>query len=466
MVTFAQVSNSNTMKKLIYIPVLTLTVIFCLQGLWISKMHHAYTSQYMQLIEQSISSSIKKELTSRSFSPPKDSNNPKVILKDADKMTVDERNQLKGDTLNLDSLSRNNIGSDLLEIIVQFQQDGLIKCGAYLQLATLDSILHQELKRNDIHVNYCISLYNKDTTLIESIDRLSSKRKNIKSTRLYPIGTKGFQFIQAKVDIPLSPFLQEMLYILIESVLLAAIILACVIYLIIVIRKKDQLFKQREASVNGTVHDLKAPLNGVITLMSYIKKKVPDASTQKLVEETNRQARKLVGEIEALLITARRNRQKILLQKEETNLILLATAAAQEVSMLHTQKPHQIKIETEFKELKLMLDPLYVTNVIRNLVENALKYSDDGVEIIIRVTKRKGQAILTVSDNGWGISRKYQKKIFTQFFQVPREQMAHQRGYGIGLAYVKYIMESHGGNISVESIPQKGSTFICKFPLK
>jgi len=77
----------------------------------------------------------------------------------------------------------------------------------------------------------------------------------------------------------------------------------------------------------------------------------------KIVEETNRQARKLVGEIEALLITARRNRQKILLQKEETNLILLATAAAQEVSMLHTQKPHQIKIETEFKELKLMLDP-------------------------------------------------------------------------------------------------------------
>ncbi|MBF0841359.1 HAMP domain-containing histidine kinase, partial [Staphylococcus lentus] len=61
---------------------------------------------------------------------------------------------------------------------------------------------------------------------------------------------------------------------------------------------------------------------------------------------------------------------------------------------------------------------------------------------------------------------KYQKKIFTQFFQVPREQMTHQRGYGIGLAYTKYIMEAHGGNISVESIPEKGSLFICKFPLK
>ena len=98
-------------------------------------------------------------------------------------------------------------------------------------------------------------------------------------------------------------------------------------------------------------------------------------------------------------------------------------------------------------------------------MENALKYSDDGVQIIIRISKKETQAIFTVKDNGWGIAPKYQKKIFTQFFQVPREQMAHQRGYGIGLAYTKYIIEAHGGSISVESIPGKGSIFICKFPL-
>lgn len=421
--------------------------------------------QSMQTIQQLISSSIAKESSLRNYSLPKNPRDPKIINRYANQMTEEERRQLKGDTLNLNLLTEKNIGSNMAEVILQLQQDGLIKKKSYIQLAKLDSIFQQELDAASINISYHILLYDKDTTVKQSIGTLPPNALFVKKTRLYPIGTKGFQFIQAKVNIPLSPFIKDMLQILGESVLLAAVILSCVIYLIIVIRKKDQLFKQREASVNGTVHDLKAPLNGVITLMSYIKKKVPDASTQKLVEETNRQARKLVGEIEALLITARRNRQKILLQKEETNLILLATVAAQEVSMLHTQKPHQIKIETEFKELKLMLDPLYVTNVIRNLVENALKYSDDGVEIIIGVTKRKDQAILTVSDNGWGISRKYQKKIFTQFFQVPREQIAHQRGYGIGLAYVKYIMESHGGNISVESIPQKGSTFICKFPL-
>lgn len=454
------------MKKLIYIPTLTLIVIFCLQGLWISKIHHTYINQSMQIIEQIILSSIQKELALRSFSPYIDPNAPKIIIKDADNMTTEEHNQLKGDTLNLDLLTQNNIGSSVLEIITQFQQDELINYGSYIQLDKLDSIFNQELKSANIHANYCILSYNKDTIFTESIGVLSPKSKNLHHTALFPIGTKGRQFIQVKTAIPLSSFLREMLYILLESILLASTLLACVIYLIIIIREKDKLFKQREASVNGTVHDLKSPLNGIITLMSYLKKKNSDSSAQILIESTCKQTRKLINEIESLLITARKDRQKIYLQKTETDLIQLVSDTSQDISTQYTIKMHQIKIETQLKELNLMLDPLYITNVIRNLIENALKYSDEKVEITIGISQYTDQAILTVGDNGWGISPKYQKKIFTQFFQVPREQMAHQRGYGIGLAYAKYIMEAHGGDISVESIPQKGSTFTCRFPLK
>ena len=345
------------------------------------------------------------------------------------------------------------------------QQDGLIKKKSFIQLTKLDSIFRQELNTANINISHQILLYDKDTIVKQSIGALPTNALFIKKTQLYPIGTKGLQFIQVKANVPFSSFIQEMLQILIESILLTIIILGYVIFLVITIHKKDKLFKRREASVNGTIHDLKSPLNSIITLMSFIKKKVPDIHTQQLVENTERQAQKLVNEIEALLITARKDRQKVYLQKEETDLVLLVTEVAQEVSMQHSHQPHQIKMESELNELNLMLDPLYVRNVIRNLVENALKYSDDGVQIIIRISKKETQAIFTVKDNGWGIAPKYQKKIFTQFFQVPREQMAHQRGYGIGLAYTKYIIEAHGGSISVESIPGKGSIFICKFPL-
>ena len=438
------------MKKLIYTPILITIVLFCLQGLWLNKIHHAYMKQSMQTIQQLLSLSIAKESSLRNYSLPQNPKNPRIIYRHANQITEEERKQLKGDTINL---------------ILQLQQDGLIKKKSFIQLTKLDSIFRQELNTANINISHQILLYDKDTIVKQSIGALPTNALFIKKTQLYPIGTKGLQFIQVKANVPFSSFIQEMLQILIESILLTIIILGYVIFLVITIHKKDKLFKRREASVNGTIHDLKSPLNSIITLMSFIKKKVPDIHTQQLVENTERQAQKLVNEIEALLITARKDRQKVYLQKEETDLVLLVTEVAQEVSMQHSHQPHQIKMESELNELNLMLDPLYVRNVIRNLVENALKYSDDGVQIIIRISKKETQAIFTVKDNGWGIAPKYQKKIFTQFFQVPREQMAHQRGYGIGLAYTKYIIEAHGGSISVESIPGKGSIFICKFPL-
>lgn len=455
------------MKKVIYIVVVSVIAIFCLQGLWISNMYCAYIAQSVGTMERVMFTSIGEEISFRHHGfPYKDPKHPKILHKTADDMTKEESNRLKGDTLDLELLAQKNIGSSLSEVIVQLDQDAFIKEGKYILLPKLDSIFSQELKKVGVAANHCILLYNKDTTVINTIGTLSANKQHMQSTRLFPIGTKGLQFIQVKADILLSPFLHEMLFILIESILLVIIVLGCVIYLVIMIRRKDRLFKQREASVNGTVHDLKAPLNNVITLMSYLKKRLPEESLQKLVGDTTGQAKDLVSDIDALLVTARRGRQRISLQKTEMDLLQLIGQARESIAAQYCGKPHQIILESEWNEVKLMLDPLYVTNVIRNLLENALKYSDDGVKVTIKVRKNQKEVALAVEDDGWGIERKFQKKIFTQFFQVPREQVKHQRGYGVGLAYTKYIMEAHGGSISVESEPGKGSVFICKFPIE
>lgn len=455
------------MKKVIYIAIVSVIAIFCLQGLWISNMHRTYVAQSMQTIEKAVSISMAKEISFRhTGSPYKDPKHPKIVNRSMEEMTQEEKSQLKGDTLDLGLLTQKNIGSSLSEVIVQLDQDAFIKGGKYILLPKLDSIFSQELKKANMVANHCILLYNKDTTVINTIGTLSANKQNVKSTCIFPVGTKGLQFIQVKADISLSPFLREMLFILMESILLVLIILGCVVYLVIMIRRKDRLFKQREASVNGTVHDLKAPLNNVITLMSYLKKKLPEEALQKLLEDTAGQAKDLVSDIEALLVTARRDRQRISLQKTETDLLQLIGHARESIAAQYLGKPHQIILESEWKEVKLMLDSLYITNVIRNLLENALKYSDDGVKVIIKVRKKHREVTLAVEDDGWGIEKKYQKKIFTQFFQVPHEQVTHQHGYGVGLAYTKYIMEAHGGSISVESEPGKGSVFICRFPIE
>ena len=458
---------THLMRKVIYIAIIAAIAMFCLQGLWIGNMYRAYVTQTIRTIENVMSVSIGKEIAFRRHaSPYEDPEHPKIVYKAADDMTPEERSRLKGDTLDLDMMTRQHIGSNLAKMIMQFSQDDFIKKGKFVLLSKLDSIFRKELGRTEVAADCCILLCGKDTvTVINSFGVLPDERW-AKSTRLFPIGTKSLQFIQVKADIALSPFLREMILILMSSILLVVIILWCVIYLVALVRKKDKLFKQREASVNGTVHDLKAPLNSVITLMGYLKKKLPDASLQKIVADTAAQTRNLVNDIEALLITARQDKQKIILQKTETDLLQLIERARESISIQYVGKPHKITLESDFNEAKLRLDPLYVTNVIRNLLENALKYSNGGVSIVIKVGKEKNEVVLSVEDNGWGIERKYQKKIFTQFFQVPREEVVHQHGYGVGLAYTKYIMEAHGGSISVESEPGKGSTFICRFPVK
>ena len=455
------------MKKVIFVVVICAFFVFCLQGLWMSSMYSAYVNQSIEAIEKAMETSIGKEMSYRVKERPfKDPKNPKVVYRYAEDMTPEEKKSLKGDTLKLNETSQKNIGNNLREIILQIQQDALIEQKKYLRLNILDSIFQAELHREKVAAKYRILIYNKDTAVINQTGMMDTTHQAAADTRFFPIGTKGLQFVQVKADIGLSAFLREMLYILIASVVMVVVILGCVVYLMVTIRKKDLLFKQREANVNGTVHDLKAPLNGIITLLGFLRNKQTDTSVQTLMDGTVRQAKNLVSDIESLLVTARRDRQKLHLQKKRTDLVQLVAQARESLSSQYIGKPHCIRMECEEPEMMVEVDALYVANVLRNLMENALKYSDDGVEIIVRLRKEASRMCLEVEDNGWGIERKYHKRIFDQFFQVPNDHEVRRRGYGVGLAFAYYIMEAHGGSIRVKSEPEKGSTFICVFPMK
>ena len=453
------------MKRVIAIVFVSTITVFSLQGLWMKSMYRAYTHQTIETMESALGTSIGKEISYREKKQPfKDPKNPTFVYKRAKDMTPEERSSLKGDTLNYDELREKNIGSNMYDILLQISQDKLIEKGNYIRLHTLDSLFQAELQKAKTEARYRLLIFDKDTTMTEQTGTLAECAEATDSTRLFPIGTKGLQFVQVKVDIGLSAFLRQMLYILMASVGMVVVILGCVVYLMIVIRKKNILFKQREANVNGTVHDLKSPLNGIVTLLGFLRNKQTDPTTQTLMDGTIRQAKHLIGDIEALLVTARRDRQQIHLQKKETDLVQLVEKAKESLSANYTGKGHRILVDSGQPTIKLEADALYITNVIRNLLENALKYSDEGVIIQVRIRQDEAHTYLEVEDNGWGIERKYHRKIFQQFFQVPNDKEVRRRGYGVGLAYSYYIMEAHGGTIRVKSEPGKGSTFTCVFP--
>ena len=116
------------------------------------------------------------------------------------------------------------------------------------------------------------------------------------------------------------------------------------------------------------------------------------------------------------------------------------------------------------EDLIIKGDEVHITNVIFNLLDNAVKYSNEIPEIEVATARKNGHIVVSVKDNGIGIAKEHQSQIFDRFFRVPTGNVHNVKGFGLGLSYVKKIIDSHEGEIKVESAQNKGTKFSILFP--
>jgi two-component system, OmpR family, phosphate regulon sensor histidine kinase PhoR len=122
----------------------------------------------------------------------------------------------------------------------------------------------------------------------------------------------------------------------------------------------------------------------------------------------------------------------------------------------------ETEISAEHPEIKG--DEVHITNVIFNLLDNAVKYSKEIPEIKVKTENRKDFVVISVQDRGIGIPKEHQNQIFDRFYRVPTGNVHNVKGFGLGLSYVKKIVDSHNGNIKVESAVNKGTKFSILLP--
>lgn len=259
--------------------------------------------------------------------------------------------------------------------------------------------------------------------------------------------------------------IEEMSIPFITSVILILVVLVMFWRTMLSLMKKKQLLEHTTDFLNNMTHEFKTPLTNIalagkmIIKDSNIKKEEKIKHYSAIILEENE---KLRLQVEQVLSMTALERDEIPLQKTELALHQLIIDALKCISIQIENKHGDLKLELNAEKCFVLGDKTHLTNAICNLIDNAVKYSKEQPLLFIQTYNSNQTIIVKVSDNGPGIEKEYQKKVFEKFFRVPTGDIHDVKGFGLGLAYVKKIIELHGGTIELSS--EKGTTFTIILP--
>jgi two-component system phosphate regulon sensor histidine kinase PhoR len=214
-------------------------------------------------------------------------------------------------------------------------------------------------------------------------------------------------------------------------------------------------------------HEFKTPLTNIALASKMLMKdstnKQPDKIKHysEIILEENE---KLNLQIEQVLSMTALERGEIPLQKIELDFHQLINDTLKCIGIQIENQQGNIKLNLLAETFVILADKTHLTNALCNLIDNAIKYAKEKPDITIYTYNKGKFLVMEVSDNGIGIEKKYQKKVFDKFFRIPTGDIHNVKGFGLGLAYVKKIVEIHQGIIEIKSEPNKGTIFTISLP--
>jgi signal transduction histidine kinase len=339
-----------------------------------------------------------------------------------------------------------------------------------VDLQKLDSLLIIELKNKGIHSEvYYTEIVDKETgTVLQTSREESSGGSNDDYSFLYTYDPDNNHAYKVHIASLTRIVFKQMSGILISTFLIIILLGIAFWYLIRTVMQQKTLEEMKDDFTNNMTHELKTPIavaySAADTLLNF-RQGDDQEKRKKYLQVCIDQLAHLNGLVEQILSVSMERGKSITLH---AGYIEVKTVIDQLIEL------HQVKAKREVvfrvritpEEMTMYADPVHLNNIISNLIDNAIKYSGEKPVVEITAYREKAFNVLTVKDHGIGIAPNHIEHIFDKFYRVPSGNLHNVKGYGLGLFYVKQMVEKHNGSISVKSEVNKGSVFTIKLPIQ
>ncbi|MBL4593738.1 MAG: HAMP domain-containing histidine kinase [Flavobacteriales bacterium] len=239
-------------------------------------------------------------------------------------------------------------------------------------------------------------------------------------------------------------------------------------YTINVILMQKRLSEIKNDFINNITHEFKTPISTislsaeVLLNPSIINEPERLKNYAKIIQEENN---RLKNQVDKVLQLATLDKDKLKLEDENINVHELITTSIKSFGLIIREKEGVISCDLNAQDYSFFGDKIHITNTLHNLIDNAIKYSSHNPKVEIETHSHNGFIEISVKDNGIGVPKESQKHIFDKFYRTPTGNVHDIKGFGLGLNYVKTIVEAYSGSVKLISKENEGSTFVIKLPL-
>ncbi|HCF77780.1 MAG TPA: sensor histidine kinase [Bacteroides uniformis] len=422
------------------------------QGYWLWNQYQYKNEEYEEEIHRLVMDAVAVNDSIRREQPKKVFNKPNISFFNTN---VDMHTD------------RDSLTNKLKERYTRTFVVGAMADKSVLSTAMKDSIVYSVLATKLDGMSFTTGLVTPRDSLyqwVETVERLGSDLHPV-IRLVYPYNPLKRELVQVDVQVMPHTLLLRMGWQLLGSLVLILLLAVCLLFQIKTILKQHRVDELRKSFVNTMIHELKRPVQALKMCVSFLNDKTMRTDEQAMDEVV----RDSVSELDNLSAYLRKLRDMTRADDEQTQLSLstfdLKPVVEKLIRLQHAPGGKQVSFETHFTDnLLVTADPVHMANIITNLMENAVKYSGSSVSIRVECRLHGHELTLKVSDDGIGIPVSEQGRVFDKFYRSSNLPDRSLPGIGLGLSYVKLLVEAHRGTVFLTSQIGRGTTVEITIP--